>query len=166
MRRLLPAVMVLALAIPLAAQDLKSLKIYKSKNPGEQGLGQIEFLAALSARDIVTFGDTLNAMVLVLGREPGTFAENKAALKAAGVTEDLELGEDDLVRKGDVALLVADYLKLDDLLLYAIVSTQRTAFRACVAHGVMDYTGSEWDRVSGGELIEVMNKIARRAEKK
>ena len=33
------------------------------------------------------------------------------------------------------------------------------AFRACVAHGIMDHDGSEWDKISGEELIEIMSKV-------
>ncbi|HNV48146.1 MAG TPA: hypothetical protein PKJ16_13965 [Spirochaetota bacterium] len=166
MKRLFAAVCIIMLSLPVLAQDGASVKIYKSRNPGEQGLGIIEFIAQVSSRDRVTCGDALNFFVMVIGREPGTFDENKAALKTAGIDAELGMGENDPVRKGDVALMAAEYLKLGDLAMYAIFKTKRYAFRACVANGIMDYAGSEWDRMSGAELIEVMNRVSRRAESK
>jgi hypothetical protein len=64
------------------------------------------------------------------------------------------------MRKGVAARLLARYLGLTDSLLYDIFGSERYAFRACVAAGIMVADGSEWDAVSGEELLEIMRRVA------
>ncbi len=38
--------------------------------------------------------------------------------------------------------------------------TERYAFRACASRGLMDANNSEWDKLSGEELLEIMAKVS------
>jgi len=50
--------------------------------------------------------------------------------------------------------------KIDDSLLYNITRAKRYAFRLCVSEGIMKFNGSEYDKISGSELIEVVSKVS------
>ena len=56
--------------------------------------------------------------------------------------------------------MVVRFLKLDDSLLYNITRAKRYAFRLCVSEGIMKFNGSEYDKISGSELIEVVSKVS------
>ena len=125
---------------------------------------KIEFINRLSEKESVTYGEGVAFMVMAIGYEPSTFGYNIQTLKTAGIKDGLDYEESRSLRKGIISAIIADYLDLGDSLFYLIFGTERYAFRACVAEGILDPNASEWDGVSGGELIEIMDKVAERAE--
>jgi hypothetical protein len=131
---------------------------------GDQTIQNVTFVHEISEKDAVSFGDTVRFLVLIIGREPtNTLARDLDILKGAGITKGLNYTEDIPMKKGMLAIIIADYLKLGDSLIYMIFKTQRYAFRACIANDIMDYDASEYDSISGGELIEIMSKVSERA---
>jgi hypothetical protein len=56
--------------------------------------------------------------------------------------------------------MIAGKLNLGDSLMYMILPLERYAFKACIAENIMQTEGSEWDAVSGGELIEIMTAVS------
>jgi len=152
MRIRIAIAILLIMTIPLAAQRRS------------RAVEHVTFIHEIADKEYVTFGDAVSFFVLILGKEQESlFSKNVDILKAAGITRGLDYAENTTARKGMIAALIADYLKLGDSLFYLIFRTERYAFRACIAHGIMDYDASEWDRVSGGELIEIMSKVSERA---
>jgi hypothetical protein len=152
--RLLIVVLLLA-TVPLSAQRSRR---------GDTTIKNVTFVHEISEKDAVSFGDTVRFLVLILGKEPtNTLASDLDILKSAGITAGLNYAENISIKKGMLALILADYLKLGDSLFYMIFKTQRYAFTACIANGIMDYDASEYDSVSGGELIEIMSKVSERA---
>lgn len=65
--------------------------------------------------------------------------------------------------KGMAALMTAGYLNLNDSFMYNLFGTERYAFHACVADGLMTENGSENDLMSGAQLLELMAKISARS---
>ena len=147
-------VVLLLVTVPLLAQRSRRGDTVKN----------VTFVHEIAEKDAVNFGDTVRFLVLILGKEPtNTLASDLAILKGAGITAGLQYAESIPMKKGMLALILADYLKLGDSLFYMIFKTQRYAFTACIANGIMDYDASEYDSVSGGELIEIMSKVSERA---
>ena len=60
------------------------------------------------------------------------------------------------LKKGYIAVMVAEGLNLEDSVLYKLFKSKRYAFRVCVAHNLLNADGSENDLMSGEELIEFL----------
>jgi hypothetical protein len=148
-------IFLMLLTIPLLAQRARR---------GDQTIKNVTFIHEISEKDAVSFGDAVRFLILIIGIEPtNTLASDLDILKGAGITRGLNYTENEPMKKGMLAIIIADYLKLGDSLLYMIFPTQRYAFTACIANGIMDYDASEYDSISGGELIEIMSKVSERA---
>jgi hypothetical protein len=48
--------------------------------------------------------------------------------------------------------------------MYSIFGTERYAYTSCVSLKLMGGGKSEWDYLSGSELIEIMSKVSARVE--
>ncbi|MFH0976215.1 MAG: hypothetical protein V1874_10585 [Spirochaetota bacterium] len=107
-----------------------------------QAFNEVVFLDALGKKNTATVGDALILFELVIGKKQ-PWHKDGAAGNAA-------------LKKGFIALKVADALKLTDSAVYTLFKFERYAFRACVAHGLLNADGSEYDSMSGEELIEFL----------
>ncbi len=125
-----------------------------------QSISNISFINETADKEKATFGDGVRMLMLAIGKKPGTFNENIDALNKDGITTGIDAKEDDPLRKGRLSLMIARQLNLGDSLMYKIFKTERYAFRVCAANGIMSYDGSEWDILSGGELVEIITKIS------
>ena len=126
-----------------------------------QNMNTLDFINGLDNKQQAVFGDAVKLMVLDMGKQTTSFSRDLAILNeqnniAAGYTLD----ERALLRKGTLARLIARYLDLSGSFMYNIFGTERYAYRACVAAGIMTSNGSEWDIVSGEELLEIMRRTA------
>jgi hypothetical protein len=131
---------------------------------------EITFLSELSEKNKVTFGDAVAMYMYTLGKAPEkTWVNYDAALK---VLKEMKLlkadryDKDKPLRRGMLALMIARQLRLKGSLFYLMFDTERYAFRACVAAKIMDADGSEWDTMTGDELIEIMTIVSQRMEGK
>ncbi len=118
---------------------------------------QITFLNQLQDRKKATVEDAVTLYMHILGKPVGDFKKNVEFLKNEGILrpkKDYTAGK--VLRRGLLSGMVARHLKLKDSLFYAMVPIDRYALRACIAGGIMDQNTSEFDPVSGEELIEVM----------
>ena len=141
---------VLALVLALASSGLVG-----------QSMGDLNFINDLGDKKHATFGDAVKFMVLETGQNSTSFAADLALLGRKGISKGYESRkEKDPVRKGVLARMVARRLNLGDSLFYRIFGAERYAFRACAAAGIMTSNGSEWDIVSGDELVEIMNQVS------
>ncbi len=147
MRKLAAVWLALALAAPLAAQDM----------------GDFTFIDELASKKEATQGDAVRMFVIHLGKNPTTFAANLRVLEKENIVRGMKLAENKKLRRGTLALMAARQLKLGDSLLYAVFGGGRYAVTACVANDVMTSEGGEWDVISGGELVEVIGKMSEKA---
>lgn len=118
-----------------------------------QDMNQIEFLSSLDQKQTATYGDAIRLFALQEGKK------SAEVLSGTGI----ELGgysQGDTLTKGMLAKMTARYLDLGGSLMYLIFGTERYAYRACIAYGIMRADGSENDIISGPELVEVMGKIS------
>jgi hypothetical protein len=137
-----------------------SLCILFSSQLFAQNIANIEFINTVADKDKTTFADSVHFFMLTAGKKIQSFDENMKVLNREGITSGINLVKDSPLRRGALALMLARYLKLGDSLLYAIFKTERYAYRACAANNIMSYDGSEWDTLSGGELVEIMTKVS------
>ena len=107
-----------------------------------QAFDEVGFLDTLGKKKLVTVNDGLNLFELVINKkQPSQKADPKNNVP---------------LKKGYIALLVADNLKLTDSVIYTLFKSERYAFRVCVAHNLLNIDGSEYDLMSGEELIEFL----------
>ncbi len=118
-----------------------------------QDVSQLDWLSDLDGKSVATYGDAVRLFALQEGK--------KSAVALTGTGIELEdYSQGDSLTKGMLAKMTARYLDLGGSLMYMIFGTERYAYRACIAYGIMRADGSENDLISGPELVEVMGKIS------
>ena len=125
-----------------------------------QNIANIDFINNTADKDKITVEDGVHFFMLTAGKKIQSFEENIKTLNKEGITSGINFAKNSLLRRGALALMIARYLKLGDSLFYTIFHTERYAYRACAANNIMSYDGSEWDILSGGELVEIMTKVS------
>jgi len=140
-----------------------SLILLLSSSLFAQGLGSLGFIHELGEKEQATFGDAVKFMVIVMDKRSVNFKRDLRILNKNGITSGYSNNKNTPLRKGAVARMAARYLKLNDSFMYKIFGTERYAFRACVAADIMVQNGSEWDRISGEELIEIMRRVSEKS---
>jgi hypothetical protein len=60
------------------------------------------------------------------------------------------------LNKGVISQLLANALELKGSILFSIFGTQRYAVRLMVYHNLMPPLSSEWEHLSGDELLEII----------
>ena len=91
---------------------------------------------------------------------------NVKTLKEMQLLKADRYDKDKPLSRGMLALMVARHLKLKGSLFYLMFDTERYGHRACVAEKIMDVNTSEWDTMTGDELLEVMAIVSERMEGK
>jgi hypothetical protein len=129
-----------------------------------QAVAPVNFVNQLGDKKQATFGDAVTIYLLTLGKDPKGFNIDVQALTGMGILKDNDYKADTPLRRGMIANMVARHLKLGDSLFYNIFGTERYAFRACIAARLMEAEGSEWDDISGEELLEIMSSVEYRLE--
>lgn len=132
----------------------------------QQSLVDLNFINSMDNKKRATFGDAIRFIALDIGERYPDFESTLSFLKRVNIVKNdySNLTASTPLRKGVLARMIARYLKLNDSLMYDIFRTERYAFRACAAENLMPLNGSEWDIVSGAELIEIMRRVSVTAE--
>ncbi len=145
-------VLIALLSLPLIAQE-----------GGFQSVADIEFVNEIADAPMARVKDAVGLFAMFYGARRPDFQNNVALLRNKGIPLPEGIQENAPLRRGLLALLAARYLHLGDSFMYRIFHTKRHAVTACVAGGIMESSGSEWDILSGGELVEVVRKVAEKA---
>jgi len=122
-----------------------------------QEVTQITFINELDNKVSATYGDALIMFKLQAGssiNSKNTTASKIDSYSLKGYKENMPLN------KGMASLMTAKYLKLGGSFVYMIIGTERYAYKACIANGIFSGDGSENDKMSGPELIELLSKIS------
>ncbi len=130
---------------------------------GAQDMGSLTFIENLGNKKTATFGDAVSFYMLTLDKNSQGFTQDLRTLKKKGIAAGYNYNKGDALRKGVIARMVARHLNLKDSLWYFIFKTERYAYRACVAAELLPPRGSEWDSISGEELIELMRRVGERS---
>ena len=126
-----------------------------------QSMNVLNYINELGDKKQAVFGDIVKLIILDMGERTVSFKSDLSVLNVRNkIAAGYNLGENAPLRKGVAARMIARYLRLNDSLMYNIFGTERYAFRACVAADIMVADGSEWDYVSGEELLEIMRRVA------
>ncbi len=126
-----------------------------------QDVSQIEWLGDLDGKSAATYSDAVKMFSFQTTGKASSFAIDSAMIGKNGIALD-GYAENKTLSKGMLAKMTARYLGLGGSLMYMIFGTERYAYRACVAYGIMRENGSENDIISGPELVEVMAKVSER----
>jgi hypothetical protein len=138
-------IIALLFASPLAAQEV----------------GSIAFIDTLAGKKQATVGDAVKFFTIAMGKGPAGFAADLKSLQKQNIISNKAYKENQPVRRGAVAYMAAHYLKLGDSLMYIILPmTGRYSYRACIAAEIMTAEGSEYDFLSGAELVEIMRRVS------
>jgi hypothetical protein len=128
--------------------------------------GPIDIINDIGDKKTTTVGDGIKLFLMTIEKPAAGYQENLAALKKLNVIVKIGYRENEPLRKGFICMLIANHLKLNNSLLYLIFKTERYAHRACAAAGLTPHNGSEWDKLSGEELIEIMGLFDKYMEDK
>ncbi len=146
MKRLFFFILLFSLTINLYSQD------------------SVTFINTLGEKERAAIGDAVTLFMHVTGRTPRGFQQVMVALKDAGVVTQTEYDQNAALRRGMLARMVARQMNLRGSLLYILFGTERYAYSACISEGVMDPGGSEWDILTGEELIETLSRMSEAME--
>lgn len=125
-----------------------------------QDMGEIAFINELADKKTSEYGDAVKFLILLSDKKSNGFKADLHVLQKKAIVKGPGYAQNTPLRYGTLALMIANYLKLDDSLLFKIFRIRRYAFTACVANDIMDYSRNEWDIASGGELVEIMAKVS------
>jgi len=127
-------------------------------------VGTITYLQQLAQKPTAQCSDAVRLFVLQIGKPYTNFSKGIDLLKKEEILPDKDYAEDDSLRRGLFALMVSRYLSRSDSFMYSIFGTERYAYTSCVSLKLMGGGKSEWDYLSGSELIEIMSKVSARVE--
>ena len=125
---------------------------------------EINFINNLSGKSVVTFADGVQMYMYALGRPAVNFDASVRTLREMGLLKKDSYEAGKTLRRGMLALMVARHLKLKSSLMYLMFDTRRYAHRACVGARIMAADSSEFDKLTGDELIEVIAIVTERME--
>jgi len=128
-----------------------------SVTASSQDITQITFINELDNKVQATYGDALIVFKLQSG---STVALKKGKSTAVDSFTLSGYNEKDILTKGMASLMTAKYLDLDGSFLYLIFGTERYAYKACIANNIFAPGGSENDKMTGPELIELLSRIS------
>jgi len=125
-------------------------------NVYSQDVTQVTFISELDKKFNATYGDALIMFKIQTGSS--VYSKKKSGSEKtpfilSGYTEDEQL------TKGMASLMTARYINLGGSIMYIIFGTERYAYKVCIANGIFSDGGSENDKMTGPELIELFSKI-------
>jgi hypothetical protein len=119
------------------------------------------FMNTVGEKDTAAFGDAVTLFVYATNGTPRGFQQDVASLNSSlnGLLRNMDYDQNRSLRRGILARMIARHMHLKGSLMFLIFGTERYAYTACVAGGIMDPGGSEWDLLSGEELIEAVARM-------
>lgn len=124
----------------------------------------VTFINKLGEKDKAIFSDAVTLFMYATNKNPQGFTQDFNTLKQAGLLKNMEYDADRTLRRGMLARIVARHMKLTGSFMYLIFGTERYAYTACIDKGLMDADGSEWDPLTGEEVIEVFSRMTEQME--
>lgn len=135
--------------ICIAAISMLTLNVFSQQKT------QAEFLSELDNKKTATYGDALTLFKLQSGSK-NTTKENVEIKNYSLQNYD----DGAPLTTGMASLMTAKYLDLRGSFLYMVFGTERYAYKACISSNLLNQNGSENDKMSGPELIELFSRIS------
>ncbi len=128
----------------------------RKSNPADQKL--VQMVDAIGSKPIASINDGIVMVLMLAGKQvPDNFNARLEAVKVLGLLPaKFDKKEDTVMLRGDLAMMVARYLKPGGSFLYAICAGGRYSYKLLVFHEIMPPYKSEWDAMNGEELLEVV----------
>lgn len=149
MKRMLFLVLILLCAIPLYAAD---------------GTASVTLLQDLSGKRSAVVSDA----VLLFSTQEGFAAKDFSSacdfLIEKKILKKRDYSPDEPLSRGLVAGMTARVLGLRGSLLFLITDADRYACAACAAEGIMKGDVSEYDRISGPELVDIIGTVSSKGD--
>ena len=130
--------------------------------------GSLDFTEKLGSKETVTLKDAVTFYMFALDKKPGNFQNDVNVLLKLGILKKTKkkFEEGTPLRMGFLCNMIVRHLKLGDSMMYRIFKTDRYAYRVCVAENIVREGTSEWYKLSGEELIEIMSIVIERSSNK
>jgi len=151
--------MVLLLVNPIIAQNTNN------SNDGNADVDtSMLFINNLGNKSQATFGDVIDFFMLMKKQNIVSFQDEFKYLNKNKFLKGLKYKKNKPLRLGIVALMAARYLGLKNNLFFMMFNTERYAHRSCVAKKIIPSGTSEWDPVSGEDLIDIISNVIKLKE--
>ena len=127
------------------------------------GKADIGFIQLLAGKETATVSDAVLLFAAAEGDDAKDFESARGFLIGKGILKQRDYDPEGTLRRGLLAGMTARALGLRGSLLYVITGADRYACSACLADGIM--TGdavSEFDVISGSELVEIIGALSSR----
>jgi hypothetical protein len=127
-----------------------------------EGTGTIEYIQSLAGKPAATVSDAVILFAMQEGSRIADFSEARDLLIGKGILKQREYNPADPLGRGLLAGMTARMLDLRGSLLFKLTGADRYACSACSADGIMKGDISEYDTISGPELIEIIGAVSSR----
>jgi len=120
-------------------------------------------LDEIADKSKVTLDDALFMILLIKEKNQiaykGNFKQRLAAVeKLELLPKNFKGQETQNLRRGQLAMMLTRLLKLKGSILYNMFPGERYSYKLCAYHELMPQKKSEWESLSGDELLEVIRK--------
>jgi hypothetical protein len=128
---------------------------------------QVEFINNLLEKKTALFSDCITSFCYLKGIDASSdFQSNLKELNKTVKFVPLNIKGNKELTIGDFSLLAAEYLDLKTVLLFIASNSPRYATRELIEINILPLNTSEWEKVSGVELIKLMQRIYTYVDKK
>lgn len=128
---------------------------------------EVDFIIELEKKENATFSDLVQAFCYMNDiNVEKSFEANLENLQEIIVHLPKNFTEEKMLTFGDFSLFAMQHLKIKGSLWYSASKTGRYAVRELALLKVIPFNTSEWEKMSGIELIRYMQKVAEYEETK
>ncbi|MCK4795943.1 MAG: hypothetical protein KAT05_01105 [Spirochaetes bacterium] len=128
---------------------------------------QAKFLNSLSEKENASFSDCVKCFCYLHNIDVSeNFMDNIKSLQKFIPKMPRKYIEDKKLTIGDFSLLTIQYLKIKSGLFYLATKSGRYATRELIEIKIIPFNTSEWKKISGIELIRLLQKVDEYAESK
>jgi len=128
---------------------------------------QIEFIDNLYKQKNATYYDCIKSFCYLNNLEvTNNFEKDLESLKKIIKYLPKNIPDEKKLSLGNFSLLAIQYLKIESGMMYFATHSGRYASRELMMRGLIPFNASEWEEMSGAELISNLQKVVEYAEKK
>jgi hypothetical protein len=128
---------------------------------------EIEFTSGIYDKQVVTFTDGVTMYCYMYKLPVDTdFSKNVESLKGSIKYFPAKYDADTVFTIGDFSLFAMQYLKLNSGMFYLAARNGRYATRELMIRNIIPFNTSEYEKISGQELVTLIQKVVDYEEKK
>lgn len=127
-----------------------------------EGTSTIEYIQNLTQKQNAAVSDAIILFAVQEGSDSKEFAAACDYLISKGILRQGQYNPDGALKRGLLAGMTARALGLKGSFMFNLTGADRYACTACAADGIMREDISEYDPVSGPELVEILGAVSSR----